>query len=102
VCLALLALQGGIVTSPLWETHSQKEVHPKPHVEESGERHLDMHDEKTCLVCSVRTLASLPAAPAPAIHAVRRADSITTCRHAPPALVASYPRRSRAPPSRLA
>ena len=70
--LALLALQGGIVTSPLWESHGQKEVHPRPHVEHSGARHVDMHDESTCTVCSVRSLVSMPAAPSPAIVVARQ------------------------------
>ena len=98
VCLALLALQGGIVTSPLWETGNQKEAHPRPHVEQSGARHMDMHDETTCLVCSVRSLASLPVAPAPAVVVDRQ--SPTAWRHAqiPDSRDDGPFNRSRAPP----
>ncbi len=97
-CLALLALQGGIVTSPLWETRNQKEVRPKPHVEQSGARHLDMHDETTCLVCSVRSLASLPMAPAPSIVVARQSPTAWQTAEVPHARDDGSTNRSRAPP----
>jgi hypothetical protein len=98
VCLALLALQGGILTSPLWETHTQKEVHPRPHVEQSGARHVDMHDETTCRVCSVRSLASLPVAPQPAIVVARHSSTSWRNAEIPASRDDGPTSRSRAPP----
>ena len=96
--LTLLALQGGIVVSPLWESHGQKEMRPKPHVEQSGARHIDMHDETTCLMCSVRSLVSLPAAPAPAIVVRRQSPNAWRNAEVPDSRDDGPTNRSRAPP----
>ena len=59
LAVGLLALHGGIVTSPLWETHTIKRV--GVHAEQHGARHVGMHDEATCAVCAVRSLHAAPA-----------------------------------------
>lgn len=68
VFAALLALQGAVVLSPAWE--------PRPtgalgaHVEETGARHLDLHNEATCALCAVRSL-----------HVVAPARSVVPTAH---------------------
>jgi hypothetical protein len=54
--VAMLLVQATIVASPLFEPHSTGA--PVTHVEEPGTRHVDMHNEETCVVCSVRAMSS--------------------------------------------
>ena len=62
VSLLLFALQGVIVLSPVWEPHDQST--PRAHAEQPGTRHVAVHNESNCAVCSVR---SMHAAVAPAV-----------------------------------
>ncbi|MBI1809357.1 MAG: hypothetical protein HYR75_05610 [Gemmatimonadetes bacterium] len=95
--LALLVLQGALVLAPMWEPAST--VTPVTHIEESGARHLDVHDDATCAVCQWRLLDSAPSAPAYLLHA-------GVHQHAAPAGVFELGRgrdlapgkRTRAPP----
>jgi len=52
--LALIALQGGIAASPLWEPASEGRL--AAHTEQDGAQHKGLHNEATCVVCAVRTL----------------------------------------------
>jgi hypothetical protein len=52
--LALVALQGAIALSPMWESH--REVRLDTHAEQDGTRDVGLHNEATCIVCAVRTL----------------------------------------------
>jgi hypothetical protein len=52
--LALVALQGAIALSPMWESHG--EVRLDTHAEQDGTRDVGLHNEATCIVCAVRTL----------------------------------------------
>ncbi|MFI5310673.1 MAG: hypothetical protein ACHQQ3_05540 [Gemmatimonadales bacterium] len=59
ISLAMLALQGVIAVSPLWEP--TLDVPLRSHAERHAARHPGMHNEATCAVCAVRLLsASLP------------------------------------------
>jgi hypothetical protein len=94
---AMLLVQATIVASPLFEPHTTGA--PVTHVEEPGARHVDMHNEATCVVCSVRAMHVVLASPAVAITTVLDAG-ITPSTEVPRlslhAALALYP--SRAPP----
>ena len=93
----MLLVQAAIVASPLFE--SQAIGAPVTHVEEPGTRHVDMHNEDTCVVCSVRAMHVVITTPAAAIATVR-APGTTLSTEVPQlslhAALALYP--SRAPP----
>ena len=66
VSLLLFALQGVIALSPVWEPQEQST--PRAHAEQPGTRHVAVHNEANCAVCSVRSMhASVPPAVFPAI-----------------------------------
>jgi hypothetical protein len=95
--VALLLVQAMIVASPLFEPHTTGA--PVTHVEEPGTRHVDMHNEDTCVVCSVRAMHVVIASPAAAIMTAGEAGptpSTAVPRLSLHAALALYP--SRAPP----
>jgi hypothetical protein len=57
--LALLALQGAIAASPLWEP--QREGWMQMHVEQDGAHHIDPHNGAACELCAARAQLSMPA-----------------------------------------
>jgi hypothetical protein len=89
-------LQVVIATSALWEP--RKEVRLGNHVEQDGARHLDMHNEATCALCSARAQSSLPTLPEPALQGTHEVVVIAARQYDTPALTESSPLRSRAPP----
>lgn len=95
--VAMLLVQATIVASPLFESHPTGA--PVTHVEEPGTRHVDMHNEATCVVCSVRAMHAVLTSPAVANATVLDAGT-TPCTEVPQlslhAALALYP--SRAPP----
>jgi hypothetical protein len=95
--VAMLLVQATIVASPLFEPHSTGA--PVTHVEEPGTRHVDMHNEETCVVCSVRAMHVVITTPAAAIATVLEAGTTLSTevpRLSLHAALALYP--SRAPP----
>jgi hypothetical protein len=97
--LALLAVQGVIAASPLWEPKLEAPL--RSHAEREAARHPGMHNEATCGVCAVRLMsASLP------VRVVHADTSPGQQRHPMWEASASAPRDvtpanlSRAPPLR--
>lgn len=93
----LIALQAVIAVSPVLERRD--EVRRDTHAEEQGSRHLLAHDESTCGVCAVRTVASdaLPQAAVPVAIVARDMVNVTHPTGALPAGLAPD-NHSRAPP----
>ena len=95
--VAMLLVQAMFVASPLFEPHATGA--PVTHVEEPGARHVDMHNEESCVVCSVRAMDVVIAAPAASITTVLEAGtppSTEVPQLSLHAALALYP--SRAPP----
>lgn len=95
--VAMLLVQAMVVSSPLFETHPTGA--PVTHVEEPGTRHVDMHNEATCIVCSVRAMHVVVASTDVAItsvHDVGATPSTAIPRLSQQAALAQHP--SRAPP----
>jgi hypothetical protein len=95
--LALIALQGAIALSPLWERSSEGRL--AAHTEQDGARHVGLHNEETCIVCAVRTLHA--AAAARTFDFVTAPRMLVAASVAPLAIRAREPARSklsRAPP----
>ena len=55
---ALFALQGSLALSPLLEPRNTRA--PAAHMERSGARHLNVHNESTCMICAARALHAAP------------------------------------------
>ncbi|HLA90536.1 MAG TPA: hypothetical protein VJL28_08910 [Gemmatimonadaceae bacterium] len=97
---ALLALHGALVLSPLVEPRS--DGRGTAHVEQDGTRHVNVHNESTCALCSARTQTSMPAPGAAPLASARpriraacltyaarlRDDTPTNLSRAPPLLPA--------------
>ncbi len=68
--LLMLVLQVGIVVEPLTDHDGRV---PASHVEHRGHRHPKAHNERTCIVCGVRSLQSPSpvVATAPVIRSTR-------------------------------
>jgi hypothetical protein len=95
--VAMLLVQATIVASPLFEPHTTGA--PVTHVDETGTRHVDMHNEATCVVCAVRAMHVVPSAPVEAVTTalpVGSTPSTEVPRLSLHAALALYP--SRAPP----
>lgn len=58
----LFALQGSVALSPLLEPRDTRA--PAAHMERTGERHLNVHNEATCMLCAARALHAAPSVPA--------------------------------------
>ncbi len=94
---ALFALQGSLALSPLLEPRDTRA--PAAHMERTGERHLNVHNESTCMLCAARALHAAPSLPAaPAMVGARLSLYPSQSTGAVPALddFGSHP--SRAPP----
>ena len=94
---ALFALQGSLALSPLLEPRDTRA--PAAHMERTGERHLNVHNESTCMLCAARALHAAPSLPAaPAMLGARLSLYPSQSTGAVPALddFGSHP--SRAPP----
>jgi hypothetical protein len=95
--VALFALQGAMALSPLWEPGSEARM--SAHAEQDGARHLNLHNEATCALCSVRAQTSMPSPPAQSFGGSHiRIVMVTEAYTAPPAVVFST-NLARAPPS---
>jgi hypothetical protein len=71
IALAVLfALQGAITLAPLLEQSEKGRM--GAHAEERGAQHKYQHDDRTCAVCSVRSLHASPAQNCPAIECERQ------------------------------
>jgi hypothetical protein len=96
--LAMLVLQAGFVASPLFVHHAAKAE--KAHIDKPGSRHVNEHNESTCVVCSVRALHAVVAKADAPLTSSLDAKSAPLDEVPPLALrgaLASNP--SRAPPS---
>jgi hypothetical protein len=94
--LALLALQGAVVASPLVEVRS--EGHLGAHAEQDGTRHLNLHDAATCALCSARAQTSMPAQVTPEIDCPRLQVVAALETYAAPSREDAHYNLSRAPP----
>ena len=94
--LALLALQGAVALSPLVEGRSEQRL--GAHAEQDGARHLNLHNEDTCALCSARAQTAMPAEPAPAIAGAALKVVAAMETYAAPAREQAHHNRSRAPP----
>ena len=94
--VALFALQASVVSSAIWERQSHGRL--SAHVEQDGTRHLNLHDESTCALCSQRAQSSMPApAATPGVSGGQKI--VPTLRtYSPPARIATATNHSRAPP----
>jgi hypothetical protein len=91
IALAVLfALQGVITLAPLLEPGEKGRM--GAHAEERGAQHKYQHDDRTCAVCSVRSLHSSPSHNCPAIECDAPAN--VARRIAPTALPRAPPRLS--------
>ncbi len=96
--LALLLLQGALVISPLWEPAGT--VSLVTHIEETGARHFDVHDDATCAVCQWRLLDSAPSAPAFLLDALVQRHAVPVDAYTLGAVrEQSHGTRTRAPPT---
>lgn len=93
----VLVLQAAMAGSALWEPRA--ELRLGVHIEQDGTRHVDVHNEATCALCSARAQSSLPTLPDPQLHAPRLAIAVAPRRHTAPSVTDASPLRSRAPPS---
>jgi len=57
--LAVLFLQGAMALSPLAEPRDEARL--SAHAEQDGTRHVNLHNEATCVLCSARAQTSMPA-----------------------------------------
>lgn len=95
--VAMLLVQATMVATPLFEPCTTSA--PVTHIEEPGTRHVAMHNEATCIVCSVRAMHVAIAAPAAAFTTLREerpSPSTEVPQLSLHAALALYP--SRAPP----
>ena len=66
----LFALQGSVALSPLLESRDTRA--PAAHMERKGERHVNVHNESTCMLCAARALHAAPSLPtAPVMRGTR-------------------------------
>lgn len=99
IALLLLTLQALVAVLPSFETRPAS-GEPVVHVEQQGTRHVDLHNDATCLLCAARSVvAAPPSAPVPLFDGAR-----TTAPVAGTLLVATptdvhLGSRSRAPPA---
>ena len=71
VALLLLVLQGLIAATPFVERRSVSDL-PRIHVEQKDAPHLDLHNDDTCALCSVRAeFATPPGAVCPLVETGR-------------------------------
>lgn len=98
IALLLLVLQGAQVVLPSLEAREASGP-PAVHVEEKDARHVDLHNDATCILCAARgALAALPpSAPSPAVLRHVEAVAASQARVATPA-DRSVGNLSRAPP----
>ena len=96
VALALFALQGGIVASPFMEPRSEGRL--SAHAEQDGARHVNLHNEATCALCSVRAQTSMPAQGATEIACPRHETGTAMESYAAPSCEDAPNNLSRAPP----
>lgn len=94
--LALLALQGAVVASPLAEARSEGRLGAQ--AEQDGARHLNLHNEATCALCSARAQTSMPAHVTPGIECARLQAIAALETHAAPSREDAHYNLSRAPP----
>jgi hypothetical protein len=95
--LALFALQGAVALSPLWEPGSEARL--SAHAEQDGARHLNLHNEATCALCSARAQTSMPSpAPQPIVGA-RELIVLVSKAYTAPVAVVSTTNLARAPPA---
>jgi hypothetical protein len=94
--VALFALQGAMALSPLWEPGSEARL--SAHAEQDGARHLNLHNEATCALCTVRAQTSMPAAASPPIVASQVHIAVASVAYAAPVAGASSTNHARAPP----
>ncbi len=95
--LALLALQGAIAASPLWEPKLEAPL--RAHVEREAARHPGTHNDATCGICAIRLMsASLPIRVVHAGASRAQLQHAATEASAPAARDAAPANLSRAPP----
>ena len=97
VAIAVLVLQVAVAASALWEPGAEMRL--DTHAERNGARHVDLHNEATCLLCSARAQTSLPSLPEPTLDSPRQAAAASPLSYDAPSVADHAPRRSRAPPS---
>ncbi|MFI5311391.1 MAG: hypothetical protein ACHQQ3_09175 [Gemmatimonadales bacterium] len=94
--LALVALQGAVLVSPLLE--ERYETRLDCHTEPDGTQHVNLHNEATCALCSARAQTSMPAQASPEIACPRLQIVAALESYAAPAREDTHNHRSRAPP----
>ncbi|MFI5309694.1 MAG: hypothetical protein ACHQQ3_00560 [Gemmatimonadales bacterium] len=94
--LALLALQGAVVASPLVEPRGEGRL--GAHAEQDGARHLNLHNEATCALCSARAQTSMPGQVTPDIECLRAQVVAALETYAAPTREDAHGTLSRAPP----
>jgi hypothetical protein len=92
----LFVLQIVIAVSPLVE--SREEGRLIAHVEQDGTRHVNLHNEATCALCSVRAQKAMPAPAATPVGSARSPIAPTVATYTAPLTVGATTNRSRAPP----
>ena len=93
----LFALQGSVALSPLLEPRDTRA--PAAHMERTGERHLNVHNEATCMLCAARALHAAPSVPAaPVMLGARLNLYPSQSPNVVPTLVDFGSHPSRAPP----
>jgi hypothetical protein len=94
--LALVALQGAVAVSPLIEPRTEALL--GAHAEPDGARHVNLHNEATCALCSARAQTSMPAHVTPGIECARQQAIAALETHAAPSREDAHYNLSRAPP----
>ena len=94
--LAVLAMQWAVALSPLAEPHSEGRM--SAHAEQDGTRHVNLHNEATCVLCSARAQSSMPAALADTLASTRPRVVAARVTHAALSRDDAPTNRSRAPP----
>lgn len=93
----VFALQAVLAGSALWEPRVELKL--GLHTEQDGTRHVDSHNEATCIICSARAQSSLPTLPEPTLDAPRLAIAIAPKTYTAAAFAEASPLHARAPPS---